>query len=201
MNASAKKVLTSALGLPCWQVRWDSQVGLDMDFGVPSVEVRERRVRKDGSSSGRKLSPRRWVMLSGTHWLIAYPRRWRLEFADGLVVRDTSSMRKLDLSVARLKGEALDGLTVDPRTGATVFYFDLGARLIVRGARRSGSADEDELWSIHSYKRYVSLYAGGQYATGSTISNNDAEMMPIDEPGLLVIARTARVRQKLLAAL
>ena len=197
MKASAIRSLTSVLDLPTWQVRWDSQVGLDLSFGAPRLEVREPQVSAAKSERLRAHFARRSVTLRGTHWLVVYPGRWRLELADGLVVRDTGSARKLDMAVARLKGEKLDGLIIDPGTGATSFHFDLGARLVARGPRGSGVEDEDELWSLHAYARYVSVYAGGRYATGPT-SEGTTATIPIKSSGAVVIARTERRRRELL---
>lgn len=198
MNASAKKVLSSALGLVCWQVRWDAQVGLDMNFGPPHMLVRDRLKSPPTSERLRRLFSRRLVMLRGTHWLVLYPGLWRLELADGLIVRDTSSVKKLDMAVARLSGEKLNGIVIQPRTGSTVFHFDLGARIIARGAH-GRAAHEDELWSLHAGSRYVSVHAGGWYATGP-ISHADTDETRKDVSELVVIARTAALRRALSGA-
>ncbi len=171
-----------------------------MNFGPPRMEVREPRKTAVASERVKKLFARRLVMLRGTHWLVIYPGRWRLELADGLIVRDTSSAKKLDIAVARLDGEKLKALTIDPRTGTTVFYFDLGARLIARGSHRSAPADEDELWSVHARARYVSVYARGRYAFGPT-SSATTKTMPIGGSEPVVISATRRVWRELLGPL
>ena len=189
--------LSSVLGLPCWQVRWDSQVGLDMNFGPPRIEVREPRKIHARSRRVKKLFASRRVMLRGSHWLILYPGRWRLELADGLVVRDSSSVKQLDMAVARLGGEKLQGVAIDSRTGSTTFYFDLGGRIVVRGGKATGSAEQDEFWSLHARSRYVSVYSGGGYATGS-ISSAETEIMPLDAQEPVIVARNARLRREIL---
>jgi hypothetical protein len=139
-------------------------------------------------------------MLRGSHWLVLYPGRWRLELADGLVVRDSSSAKQLDMAVARVGGEKLNAVAIDSRTGSTTFYFDLGGLIVARGGKASGSAEPDEpdeLWSLHAGSRYVSVYSGGGYATGST-SSAQTEIMSLDAQKPVIVARNARLRSEIL---
>ena len=196
MKASAVKVISAALGLPCWQVRWDSQVGLDMNFGPPSMKVREPRTISGGSRRVRAGFARRGIYLHGTHWLVAYPGTWRLELADGLIVRDSSASKWLDIAVARLKGEILDGMRIDAHSGDTTFYFDLGGRVVVRGG--VGLAPDDELWSMHDRTRFVSVHGGGAYSSGS-VKQSEAARIPIaaDDTRTFVLARNRRLRRQI----
>ena len=188
MQASAIRALRSVLGLPCWQVRWDNQVGLDMNFGAPRLELREPRVSTSKLPRVRQLFARRGVFLKGTHWLVAAPEAWRLRLGDGLEVRRTSSARRLDMAVARLKGEKIRTIEIDARTGATRFHFDLGATLDVQTPRQFRD-EEFELWSLHAPgNRYVSVCAGGVYRTGST-KKPDVALRPI---------KTSSVRRELI---
>lgn len=197
MKESAIKILSSALGLPCWQVRWDRQVGLDMNFGVPHLEIREPRTGAAKSARVRALFARRGVYLRGTHWLVMSPATWRLELADGLVVRDTSSAKRLDVAVARLDGEKLDGITVHARTGTTIFYFDLGARIVVRSPAGYDVSDS-ELWSINNEHRVVTVLGGGLYETGSvTKATQPAVPIDADASDLIIVARSARLHREI----
>ena len=163
LRASAIRVLRSALRLPCWQVRWDRQVGLDMNFGRPHMELRQPRESLSRSPRVRAHSARRGVHLHGTHWLVVYPGRWRLTLADGLTVRDTSSAKRLDMAVARLSGELLEGIAIHSQTGRTDFFFDLGGHMTVRWPRAHAADKDHELWSLHSRSRFVAVFAGGDY--------------------------------------
>ncbi len=193
MKASALRVLSSALGLPCWRVRWDSQVGLDMNFGPPRMETREPRRITGGSPRVRAQFARRAIYLRGSHWLVVSPGTWRLVLADGLSVRDTSSAKRLDMAVARLNGEMLDGVSVDGHTGASVFHFDLGAQIFVRG--RLGRSDDTELWSLSSRARVVEIHAGGRYRSGSVKRPMEHEVAIGSQ---VVVARNARARDAML---
>ena len=201
MEASAIRALKSVLGLPCWQVRWDNQVGLDMNFGAPRLEIREPRASTSKSLRVRQLFAQRGVYLKGTHWLVAAPEVWRLRLGDGFEVRRTSSAKRLDIAVARLSGEKLRTLEINARTGATTFRFDLGSTLEVRPPRQLHD-DDLELWSLHApINRYVAVFAGGLYRTGST-KTRDPVARPLDSADnreYLVIG-SARGARRLLEA-
>lgn len=171
MNAAARKLLQSAMNKPWWRVRWDAQVGLDLDCGTPRLEIDgvwKGSVLPRGAS---QLAPRRPVRVFGTHWLWVAPRAWRIALADGLTVTDASSVRARDWACARLKGEALIRVSIDVASGVSTFDFDLGSTVTVRAPRGSRSTTRNrlELWTLHAPRdRFLSGYAGGYWSTGST---------------------------------
>ena len=164
------------------------------------MQLREPRTSTAKSAAVRNLFKRRSVYLRGTHWLVVSPASWRLDLADGLSVRDTSSSRRLDVAVARLEGEKLDGLSIAVRSGMTTFYFDLGARLTVRAS--AGSPAESELWSLNNRAHVVAIASGGLYSYGS-VKKSPEPSTPINGAGLtwLVVARTAKIRSDILGKL
>ena len=169
MELTALRVLRSALGRPSWQVRWDNQVGLDMNFGVPHLEIHEPQASKSKSARVREHFARRQVHLNGTHWLVLSSESWQLALADGTVADRRSSARRKDAACARLGGEQLTAIVIEPASGATVFHFDLGAELTARVPRGWDTEPDAELWSLHAPRdRFVAVAAGGWYATGST---------------------------------
>ena len=197
MKADARGTIQSALGLPCWQVRWDSQVGLDMNFGPPKLEIREPQRTLGGSARVRSIFARRGVYLRGSHWLVIRAGAWRLELADGLVVRDTSSTKRLDMAVARLKGEKLEGVAIDPRSGMTAFYFDLGGRIIVRAS--AVASENSEIWSLSNRRLAVAIHSGGSY-TCTPVRGSPGEPTPMatDRTKTIVAAHTDQWMRKLL---
>lgn len=169
MKNPVLNAIGSAFGLPCWQVRWDCQVGLDMQLGQPSLSIRAPRHVESTSARVRAQFARREVFLRGTHWLVLYPGTWRLRLADGLDVRDTASTRRLDMACARLRGEKLRGIRIEPANGTSTFFFDLGAVLIARWPNGVRAEDDSELWSLHVPRaRFLSMYGNGTYRFGST---------------------------------
>jgi hypothetical protein len=200
VKESALAVVHSAFGLPSWQVRWDSQIGLDLNFGPPTLEVRDPRPIVNGSARVSASFARRGVYLRGSHWLLVSAPHWRVELAGGFVVRDTGSVTRLNQVVARLKGEKLEGLYVNSRTGMTTFYFDLGGRIVARG--NSNAPPDSEIWTISNNSRSVAVYAGGGY-TYNSVKASPGDPLPIisNEQGWLVIARTAKLRRDILRTL
>lgn len=193
MIPAALRVLASVFGLPCWQVRWDGQVGLDMNFGAPRLSIRQPRASSSGSTRVRAQMARRGVHLHGTHWLLVGPGTWRLELADGLAVRDSSSAKRLDMAVARLNGEILEGIRMDGASGTTLFLFDLGSRLLVRGG--SGAPHGSELWSLNDRSHSVEVYMGGQYAC-APVKRAVEQRLPLG-PESVIVARSKAARRRL----
>jgi len=181
-------------------VRWDRQIGLDMNFGPPRMEVREPRRSSGGSERIRAHFARRRMMLRGTHWLVAYPGRWRLDLADGLSVRDSSSVRRLDMAVARLEGEKLEGFAIDPRTGRTTIFFDLGARLLIRRTVGALADGAEELWSLQDRTSFVAVDSDGCYSTGS-VRASDRPTVPIGGTEWVLLATGTRRRTAILGTL
>ena len=172
------------------------QVGLDMRFGAPRMEVREPRNLTDASPRIRAHFARRGVSLRGTHWLDMEPGCWRLELADGTRVRDSSPVRQLDRAVAKLEGEKLEGLIVDVRTGASVLYFDLGARIVIR--RRRADAERQELWSLNNSVRVVEVYSDGSYRIGSVRRTLDPHASLVaNHEHTLIMTRTAKLARRI----
>ena len=173
-----------------------------MNFGVPRMEVHEPRPSVAGSERVRRLFARRRIVLRGTHWLVVHPGRWQLTLADGLAVRDTASVRRLDMAVARLEGERLQGAAIDPRSGRTEFFFDLGGRIVVRGAnapKPHQDPEDRELWSMHDRKRFVAVFAAGGYAS-APLSQAAENPAPIGTAEWVVVAR-ATDRRRILRTL
>src|SRR5512145_495925 len=127
MLRSAVALVQTGLRLPCWQVRWDNQVGLDMNFGNPHLVIRHPRSSASKSPRVQALAARRRVHLHGTHWLQVAPEAWEIVLADGTRARRGASARQCDIACARLSGERLLDVEIDTKTGASEFRFDLGA--------------------------------------------------------------------------
>lgn len=100
------------------------------------------------------------------------------------------------MAMARFRGEMLDGLAIAVRTGATTFYFDLGAQLAVRSPR---GAKDPELWSLSDRRHVVSVGAGGLYGFGSVKQSLDPSTpLRVHDSGVLVVARTAVLKRRIL---
>jgi len=150
------------------------------------MELVDRQPRPDAPNLSRRSVPHRHVYLKGSHWLCVAPGWWRLELAEGLCVRSSSSAKTQTIACARLAGERLVRVEISARTGLTTFEFDLGGVLTVR-ARGRFSAEDDELWTLHAHGRYVAVHADGQYETGSTrTADNPRVPLSLDQTPLVV---------------
>ena len=169
---SAVALIRSVLGKPAWQIRWDHQVGLRLDFGSPWLHIREPRRVRTKHVRVRELFARRLVTLRGSHYLWISPEAWRIVAGKNTVVRRASSSKACDRACAQLCGEALIGVSIEPATGNTVFRFDLGGRLEAVAPRGWGiDSNDDELWSLWGPReRFTGIYAGGYSAVGRTTS-------------------------------
>ena len=169
MLRSARDLIKSGLKLVCWQVRWDNQVGLDMNFGRPHLVIREPRRSSSRWPRVRALAARRRAHLHGTHWLQIAPEAWEIVLDDGTRARRGAAARQSDVACARLTGERLVEVRIDVKTGVSEFRFDLGGVIRVRRPRGWGTEPDDQLWTLHGPgHQYVAVFAGGTYSYGST---------------------------------
>jgi hypothetical protein len=199
MTKAFKRMLASTLGMPCWQVRWDGNVGLDLNFGQPRLIIREPRAQRPGTPRVNAVLARRGAYLQGTHWLVCEPGRWRLTVGQDNPVRDTASSRLLDLAVARLRGEMLVAVGVQPLAGLTRFHFDLGSSIEVRRRARAALAQEEELWSLTARSRCAIVHGTGWVAVEPVVGP-PADAQPLS-PEWIVVARDLAAERRMLKAL
>jgi hypothetical protein len=138
------------------------------------MEIDEPKVSDARSERIRAHFARRRVSFRGTHWLVITPFTWSIHLADGLRASASSPAKRQSMVCHRLGGEKLEGFRIDRRSGRTEFYFDLGARIIVRGERVSPFGEYD-LWSLHTRARgrFVAIHGGGGYRAGSLRGTGD----------------------------
>jgi hypothetical protein len=146
-------------GQPCWGLSYDRQLNLSMNFGMPSLQIREPASSNSRSKVIRRHFSRRRVTVRGQWWLWIYVCRWRLS-ADGKgLATASSSLRRIRQAIAQLEGQKLVSAHVDSKTGATLFTFDLGCTLDCRRLERD---TDDELWMLYKPNGYVlSVHGNG----------------------------------------
>lgn len=158
-------------GEPCWGLRYDRNLNLSMNFGKPSLSVREPFKAESKDEAIRRLAARRLVTVRGEWWLWIYCCYWRLT-SDGLpLATGSSSFRQIDRAMAQLGGQKLVAVDVVPETGATRFAFDLGCVLHCRRFERDSDA---ELWTLYKPSGYVlSVHGNGTFShhRGTEVEN------------------------------
>ena len=201
LDSTFARLIASTMGMPCWQVRWDGNVGLDLNFGPPRLIIREPRAVRTKSARVRAVFTRRSASLNGSHWLVCQPGVWRLTLRDGTVVRNSSSVRRLNQAVAKLRGEMLVGVAVHALTGRTFFAFDLGGLIEVRRRSRAELAPDEELWSLSSRTRWAIVDGAGRVAV-MPIAAPPSTPRKLKVADWLVVAENipARNRMKVLIA-
>ena len=138
------------------------------------MEIHEPTLVRARSARVRATFARRRVFFHGTHWLQISPYRWTIQLKDGFMATSSSPMKRQDAACHRLAGEKLEAILIDRLSGRTVFYFDLGSLVTVRGSRVSGFSEFD-IWTLHARKRgrFVAIHAGGDYRSGSLRGTGD----------------------------
>lgn len=152
----------SIYGHPCWGLHFDRRVNLSMNFGKPSLNIRQPFRTDSTSEAVRRMASRRRVTVRGEWWLWMYCCFWRLTSNDLPLATSSSSLRRIQKAIALLDGQQLASVTVDPETGATRFGFDLGCVLHSRRFKRDS---DDELWMLYKPSGYVlSVYRNGTFS-------------------------------------
>lgn len=152
-------IIESAYTLPCWNVIWERYTNLSMQFGAPSLHIREPRQTSVESERVRELFSYRHISLRGEWFLWIELAYWRLLLADGTSVTPNSPQRQLSRALGLLDGQKLTNCNINAANGKTAFLFDLGAELTVRRMERS----TDRLWSLYSpNEKVLIIRADGQ---------------------------------------
>ncbi len=160
--SAIEEVFAPIYGLPCWGVNYERYLNLSLNFGPPRLRIREPHSTASRSGVGRRNAARRLVIVKGRWWLWIHVAYWRLSY-NGVVVsnRRLPAPRKMPDMLCDLEGQKLIRVQVNSKTGATRFYFDLGAKLEI------WKLDDDEvyeLWTLYVYsprRRVFSLHSNG----------------------------------------
>jgi hypothetical protein len=151
------------LGLPAWGVRQGHGSFLDFEFGQPALKVEEWQT-KEGM--------RRSAHVTGEWHLWIYCCHWRV-LQDGAELAWSESTREeIDRAAARLNGQQLSGVTVDPRNGRSSFAFDLGG---VLETWPYGDDLTQQQWTVFNRGEVFGYRADGHYFRGRADTPPDQE--------------------------
>jgi hypothetical protein len=133
-----------------------------MNFGKPSLQIREPYDSHSEDEVVRQLAAQRLVTVRGEWWLWIYCCNWRLTSDSLSLAMRSSSFRQIQRALAQLEGQKLVTVEVEPATGATSFTFDLGCALHCRRFKRDS---EEELWTLYKPSGYAwSVYGNGTFS-------------------------------------
>src|SRR5687767_12255528 len=132
-----ERSFSGLLGMPCWGVRRGFGSFLTLEFGSPHLVVREPvQPRAEASQRVKRLLAKRSVHARGRWHLWIYGCEWRVQ-AEGRIIGDWTTPRRIERAVRELNGQKLQDVTVRPRGARTRFAFDLGAELETKPFDRS----------------------------------------------------------------
>jgi hypothetical protein len=166
------KLIRPLFDTPCWRINADTQLGLDLSFGSPYLEIREPWESKSKEKSVRDLLARRSACVKASCWLWIQSARWAITLADGHHVNWSSSAKKRGIAFALLEGEKVVRVVIEPETGLTTFFFDLGGALKAERFRRVA---DDTLWTLYKPNGYCfSVRSDGQYCHAPCSESKEA---------------------------
>ncbi|QND73997.1 hypothetical protein [Tardiphaga robiniae] len=123
------RAVAPLIGLPAWFVRRGHGSFLTLEFGAPSLRIREPKVSPDNSGKVAALSRRRKVLPRGEWHLWIYCCHWRVLSRGEEIAWSEASDKKISAATSELDGQILTAAEADPAQGTSVFKFDLGATL------------------------------------------------------------------------
>jgi len=141
-----------------------------LNFGKPSLRVREPLKTRSKSPRIKLWASTRNVTVSGRWWLWLCRCRWGLSRHGELLATDSSSGRTIESALRILAGQKLTGVKVKRESGATHFAFDLGCEL---DCRRSATTTDAELWCLHLPSgKVLAVHGDGSYSCESGSSKS-----------------------------
>jgi hypothetical protein len=156
-----EKTFRELFGQPCWGIDHSRWLNLWINFGKPSLRVREPYKTKSKSNFIRESASRRGVYIQGQWQLNVFYCFWQLRNNDQLLATGSSSRPRIDRAISKLDGQKLISVQISQKTGATRFKFDLGCVLNCRPIGDDGEAD---LWTLYKPNGYtVSVQGNGTF--------------------------------------
>lgn len=154
-----EEVFRRLYGQPCWNARSGYGGFMTMEFGKPSLTIREPRApRPDASPAAAKHAARRIVTVQGQWHLWIHSCAWRVVTNEKRIGHSNLkgySKRPIDRAAQELDGQKLLRVSVHPKSSKTIFEFDLGSRLETRPYNQDG-----DQWLLYEPSGYVLALRG-----------------------------------------
>lgn len=171
-----ENVFHNLYGQPCWNARSGYGSFLIMEFGQPSLEIREPWIPKPTSSPAVvRSASRRLVTIRGQWHLWISSCAWQVFTGDkriGHSNRRGSTKEPIKRAAKELNGQKLLRVSFDQKSGKTIFAFDLGSRLETHPYNKM-----EEQWLLFEPSGSVFVLRGdGQYAYQPDNTPPDAQV-------------------------
>jgi len=151
------------IGLPAWGVRQGHGSFLTLEFGLPKLEVNERR------SPHGKLQRSAYVQGQWHLWI--YCCRWRAVQDGAELAWSDDDHQKIARATATLNAQKLVDVSVDLDEGRSSFTFDLGGAL----ETWPGTIRTNEQWFIFTDGQSFAYRGDGHYACGPSSAPPDSQ--------------------------
>ena len=151
------KFVSAMLGLPAWGVKQGHGSFLTFEFGEQKLEMGEPR------QSG-ELGRGRTAYVHGEWHLWIYCCHWRVLHGGTQLAWSEDADEVIGRAAAKLNGQKLIAVDVDPAEGRSIFTFDLGGSL---ETWPYGAAPTAEQWFIYGSAEVFAYRADGLYSKGS----------------------------------
>ena len=148
LDQSVKKLI----GKLCWKIEWSSITNLSLDFGKPAIRVlREPMNTKSCNKEVRRIASQRLVANFGAWRIWIFHSHWRIVRSGNVLATGSSSYVRKLVAMQQVKGQRIVAITIDTRSGATKFAFDLDT---VIETRRLARKSEEDIWTLHGPDKY-----------------------------------------------
>ena len=159
-EAIFREWLDSISALPSWGLANSYGSWVRLNFGQPSLEVRE-------PVSGTKHLRNRRATVEGDYQLFVELADWTLEIPGSPIATSESSQADIAKSLASLEGQILTAVSLSAAPPTSVFRFDLGGLLSL--ASYEDSEADMELWHLFHASQEICFLASGDLL----LSNHD----------------------------
>jgi hypothetical protein len=149
-------------GMPCWQVTQGYGSFITMEFGQPRLEIREPVPRARHAALRRRT-----VTVRGGHHLWIEQCSWKILEDTREIAHSESSRDDIAKALARIDGQILQELRVQPSNGTCTLGFE--HRMLIVLSRFRDWRDGDQMLSLHAPETVLTLCAGGRLEFGSAI--------------------------------
>ena len=154
-----QKIYDKLYRLPCWNAHQSGYGScLTFEFGVPHLKIREQIPGKTHPQLGFK----REVWLRGDWHLWINCCDW-VVFLNGKDIANSNSKDvRIQIAMARLNGQALVKIVIDPKTGDSTFIFDQGGTI---QTKRWKGKTLWEQWHLSKPSGYIlTVRSDGKYS-------------------------------------
>jgi hypothetical protein len=129
---SINELFPPLIGLSCWNVKQGYSSMLTLEFGDPSLEIREPRDSRSSSPRVRKILSQRHVTVRGQWHLWIYCCGWKIHMDGEEIAGHESEDEEIAAACRELDGQILDEVALGPGVAETRFRFDLGGQLTTK---------------------------------------------------------------------